>query len=150
MQTKLTWLTDVACPWCRRRARTKQGGERFRCLCSQSTCFALLVLESASSACAGRPTVQVASLRRRRTDGKEKFARCKNGNCSTTQSCADRGRTSYTRTKDLKQVLEFPVNLKIDGGKEEGGVKRTPRSRARTLACSPERASERTSERTED
>ena len=38
-------------------------------------------------------------LRRRRTDGKEKFVRCKNGNCSTTQSCADRGRNSYERKR---------------------------------------------------
>ena len=117
MKTKLTMLTDVACPWCRRRARAKQR----RRVVLQVLLSVYVFCTPYSGVSFQRPcwetaTVQVASLRRRRTDGKEKFVRCNNGNCSTTQSCADRGRNFY-ESKRPETSLGFHVKDLIDMAK---------------------------------
>ena len=111
MKTKLTWLTDVTCPWCRRRARAKQESVRFRRLCSQSTCFAFRILESASSTREADGTGGLSSTQ-------------KNGRQGKVRSMQERPRTAalteeetVTRAKVLKQVFEVHFKGFIDMAK---------------------------------
>ena len=117
MKNKWTWLTDVACPLCRRRARAKQGGVRFCSLCSQSTCFALRLLESASSARAGRPR----RYRWPHFDAEGRTARKSlfDARTETVQprKAALTEEETVTRENDLKQVLEMHLEGFIDMAK---------------------------------
>ena len=114
MKTKLTWLTDAACPPCRRRARAKQGGVWFRSLCSQSTCFALHILESASSTrkadgTDGHFDAEGRTARKSLFDARTEIVQPRRAALTEEET--------VTRENDQKQVLEFHVKDLIDMAK---------------------------------